>query len=778
MAGHYISRENLENEKTILRVIAAGKNRVEPLISEGLSAADCAPLTNGQRQAANLILTSRDQVIAISGHAGVGKTTQYRTVATAIAALNGEMEIVGLAPTHRAVSELQHAGIPSQTIASFLNEQSTYQQAGEARDFSKKVFVIDESSMSGNAQKAQLLTIITEGGGRVVPSGDRDQLKSLESGMPFGLVLDRSAAEVAAMTEIVRQTPALKPAIEAIIAGDVRGSLEIANSLSPEIVPRAEGAWRPEKSVVNLGGEGGDIHGMIAQDYANRTAEARDGTMILTELNKDRELVNEAVHNQLSGQGVVSDSVTVPVLVRVNNSNADLGRERFWVAQKGNTAQLGERYFTIGDTDAESGVVNLTGLDGASDRWISPAELRKESAAVFVPKEREMGIGEKVRLTATDRERNISANDSAVVTGITAQGQLELDAEGKSITLDPNAAMADRHIDYGYAVTTYSAQGASVRYMIGLVGVESGRKNMAAQDSTYVQISRAKEHVQLYGDNVEKWIKAVENRSGRRQTVHDMVMHAEDIRAGREAGLWDKSQPVSETRIAERMDQHVIADARFVSGKSPELLWPVVNSHGRHRGNLHVPVTPATGHLDFSSAHYEGANDGNRVVMQRGERHGKVLEAADVDTALQLIAENPGSPVVVVTDHSERGEAGAAAASERAETASGEELTRNEDEALDKALEASREKEPDQPEAADEKADPQADGEEAEWEGYGLDDEDALQQTADYFAAYDMDHGRQAEPAQRPLDENVNQVRSPTTQPDHDFVRQPQKTLE
>jgi len=84
------------------------------------------------------------------------------------------------------------------------------------------------------------------------------------------------------------------------------------------------------------------------------------------------------------------------------------------------------------------------------------------------------------------------------------------------------------------------------------------------------------------------------------------------------------------------------------------MLWPVINEHGRQRGNWHVPVSPSSGEVDFSSAHYEGAADGSRIVLQRGEKHGKVLEAADVTQALQLMKDNPESPVVLTADHSER----------------------------------------------------------------------------------------------------------------------------
>ncbi len=791
-AGLFISRENFDNEVTVLRHMAEGKNSVKPLLPAGLSVENAAGLTGGQRDAGNLILTTRDRFVAIQGYAGVGKTTQFRTVSAALGALEDGPEIRGLAPTHRAVSELSGAGIPAQTIASFLSESSQWQAAGQARDFSNTVFVIDESSMNGNAQMAALMNVIAGGGGRAVVSGDRDQLKSLESGAPFALALDRSAADAAVMKEIVRQIPALKPAVEAVIAGNVREAVRVSAEISPDTVPRSRGAYVPESSVMDGGrlakeaadpdaatGEADkpDLIGMIADDYAGRTPEARDNTLIVAELNDDRVGINRAVHEKLKAQGDLRDGVTVTLLSRVNNSNADLGRQAFWRTQEGNVVRRGESYWRAGQTDKDSGVVHMKGLDGAPDRWMSPAELRKEEVAVFEEVQREFSTGDKVRLTATDRDRNLRASDMGVVSGITGDGRVTLDTGDRQLSFAPTERYADRHMDYGYAVTTYSSQGASVKYLIGLFGEEGARKMMAALDSTYVQLSRAKEHVQTYFDNLSGWTSRVESRSGRRETVHDVVMRGEDVRAGREVQQWDKSLPVHETRLGDRTDQQLTADARFLAGKTPELLWPVLNEHGRQRGNWHVPVSPASGEISFAGAHYEGAADGERIVLQRGEKHGKVLEAADLAEAMALMKENPESPVVLAADHSERSGTDGTAESRDA-AAGGEELDRREAEVLEKALKdalGQEEKEPDAPlreESGNAPEERDADREAALQAALEeLQSEEAL----DYR---DYDLSREREDRAAMMNDEVNVVRHERSEPEPEFGHKPEKTLE
>lgn len=785
-AGLFISRENFSNELTILRHVADGKNAVPPLADAGLTDEQAGPLTDGQRQAANLILTSPDRITAIQGYAGVGKTTQFKTMATALNGLDNPPVIAGLAPTHRAVIELTAAGIPAQTISSFLSEHCQWQSSGEVRDFCNTLFVIDESSMNGNAQLASLLTAISEGGGRAVLSGDRDQLKSLESGAPFALTLERSAADVVVMKEIVRQTPALKPAVEAIIAGNVREAVSVAGQVSPETVPRLKGAYVPESSTMDVRAATAEarkeadagqlpfnsllateITDLIAADFTGRTAEARDNTLIVAELNADRMAVNAAVHERLKVQEALGDSVTVPHLVRVGNSNADLGRVSFWEKNDGNTVRVGERYFRVGETDTESGVIRLQGLDGADDRWFSPSELRKEMVAVFEPKSVELSVGEKVRLTATDRERNVRTSDMATITGVTPEGLITLNTGDRTLTFDPSTSNADRHLDYGYAVTTFSAQGASIPYLIALTGTDGGRKRMAAMDSTYVALSRAKEHVQVYADDMDKWIAAVERNSGKRQTVHDVVMRAEDVRAEKEVRLWDSSLPVAETRLATRTDSTLTAGARFLSGKSPAVMWPVISEHGHQRGNWHVPVSPATGKLDMDNAHYEGAADGSRIVLQKGEGRAGILEANTTEEALWLMEANPQNPVVLRTEHHEIPDDALPVGEEMA--------VRGEAELQKAAEDAMKEHEPElQPDTVDEPETELA-AEEAQLKeaAQELTQEEALQN--------EQDHGPEQEEAQKlpeRMSDEVNIIRHDRPDPDPDVPLKRQKTLE
>ncbi|WP_369407063.1 AAA family ATPase [Arsenophonus endosymbiont of Aleurodicus floccissimus] len=322
--GRFIRKEDFDNEVKILTQILQGKNSQLPLI-QNKEKLHFTGLTQGQQKAAELVLTSKDQTIMIQGYTGVGKTTQFKTVAQALNDNRPDVNIVWLAPTHKAVNKLQAAGIKSQTITSFLMEKH---QNNLKTSYKNTLFVIDESSMIGNKTLAELLVNITDNGGRVVLSGDTKQLKAFERGAPFALAWQRSAADKVVMDEIVRQISELKPAIEAIIAGNTQKSLDIIYQVSPDWVARNNGAFISESAIMKGDSSGkpqendNQMIKMVIDDYVGRTKEARDNTVIITPLNADRNQLNKNIHAVMQSQQMLGKSARIPVLQRINHQEA------------------------------------------------------------------------------------------------------------------------------------------------------------------------------------------------------------------------------------------------------------------------------------------------------------------------------------------------------------------------------------------------------------------------------------------------------------------------
>ncbi|HBM5363939.1 TPA: AAA family ATPase, partial [Shigella flexneri] len=81
--GLLVSRASYEAEKSILRHILEGKEAVTPLM-ERVPGELMETLTSGQRAATRMILETSDRFTVVQGYAGVGKTTQFRAVMSAV----------------------------------------------------------------------------------------------------------------------------------------------------------------------------------------------------------------------------------------------------------------------------------------------------------------------------------------------------------------------------------------------------------------------------------------------------------------------------------------------------------------------------------------------------------------------------------------------------------------------------------------------------------------------------------------------------------------------
>ncbi|EBP0972777.1 conjugative transfer relaxase/helicase TraI [Salmonella enterica] len=683
-----VPRVAYEMEKTIIRHIAEGKDAVQPLM-ELTPASVLSGLTTGQRDATRTVLENTDRFMAIQGYAGVGKTTQFRAVMGALNTLSESVrpQVIGLGPTHRAVHEMREAGVEARTLASFLSETRLAIQAGETPDFRNVLFLTDESSMVGNRDMAELYQLVAAGGGRMVSSGDTAQLQAISTGLPFRLVQQRSAVDTVVMQEIVRQTPALRPAIESIIAGLVDTSLRQVDDVSPQQVPRQEGAWVPGNSVMEIrapkkdqeqdtpvAGEQTltpeqlslvrtDIIEAIRDDWMGRTPEAQQQTLVVAELNADRHAINDAIHaarHEKGDTGAEERTFTVLEPLRVPD-NALRAAETF-AEYTGAVAMMNERYWTVAEVDMQDAVVTLRNADGESV-LISPQQNTAQDISLFTPRDLTISQGDRVRFTRSDTDRGYVANSLWEVAGFTDDGAIRFRQGDQEKIVDPQAMTEDRHIDLAYALTVYGVQGASERFAIALTGTEGGRKRMASLESTYVTLSRAKEHVQVYTDDLAGWSTDARH-SNAGQTAHDLLHQKSDHESDTGNRLLATASRLDKTALGRR----VLAEnglegetmARFIAAgrkyPTPYVALPAWTRHGKEAGALLTEIRIVDDGMRVvlsDESRLRGGEDAQFAGLQTSH-DGQTLIADDAQTALRLAQENPESGVVIRLHGEER----------------------------------------------------------------------------------------------------------------------------
>lgn len=461
---YYTTIKNYEQERGLFESVAEGRGGFAAALDrqtvESTMGEVCRgkgwELTAEQKNLVSHISMSQDNIIAVRGLAGVGKSFSLNA-AREVLEKNG-YEVMGAAPSGQAAKELaEDAGMEGQTadgatrcgtLQRVMNEAE--RRAGNAqpgqnyenkRDWNfdnikapskPKVYLIDEAGMVDNNSMSQFFKLAEAeraAGGevKIVLVGDDRQLPPVGTGNFFSDAVQREAIATAELTDIRRQQD---PELLAAVREAVEGS--------------------PEKSLDILT-RGGDIHEIktpkgrvsaIVREYMSLTDAERAETLILSAKNADRQRINEAIRAKLVEAGKVEQ-----------------GKE--YAVQPTKSGKMEARSFAKGDK------------------------------IVFLKNDIKAGVRNGTQGTIEKIEGNIF--------------KVNIGKE-KAVSIDITKY---NRIDHAYAVTTYKAQGATVKRAI--INMSSQDKGLNSRNAYYVDISRAKSKVSLYCDSRAKVGAQVKN---------------------------------------------------------------------------------------------------------------------------------------------------------------------------------------------------------------------------------------------------------------------------
>jgi hypothetical protein len=162
-------------------------------------------------------------------------------------------------------------------------------------------------------------------------------------------------------------------------------------------------------------------------------------------------------------------------------------------------------YARIESIDGKANVFTMVAPDG---RHINLNPGRWKGIEAYRPEARTLAIGDRIQFRAPDKLLKVANGEFASVIGLNQhQAILRLDNDREIKT----GLSHLRHIDYGYASTSHSAQGATVDRVI--VNVDSMRSaQLVNQKQFYVSISRARSDARIYTDDMEALERAVGRR--------------------------------------------------------------------------------------------------------------------------------------------------------------------------------------------------------------------------------------------------------------------------
>ncbi|HDL6985321.1 TPA: hypothetical protein PXM48_004285 [Yersinia enterocolitica] len=393
----------------------------------------------------------------------------------------------------------------------------------------------------------------------------------------------------------------------------------------------------------------------VSRDFAGRTAEARNETLVVAHLNADRHAINSQIHDQLYEAGALGEMQTsVTVLEPVRTLHNELRAAKGFSAHIGEVAVMNNTYFTVGSVDTDAGVVELKNKDGDRE-LISNFQNSTQDISLYKPRNIAVSPGDKMRFTRSDNERGYVANSVWNVSDISSDGTITLNNGTQDKRIEPGSIL----VDLAYAVTAYGAygaQGASSRYVIALEGVEGARKPMTTQEGGYVTLSRAKEHVQVYTDNREGWLNALSQQASQ-HTAHDLLHHADDKAVQVAERLLATATPLQDTALGRKLLQtsgleggsmaHFIAPGKKYP--SPHIALPVWDSHDNRAGVYLDEVRfqqEGRGAWLSHEPRIMGSDDARFAGLQVS-KNGETHVAATIQTGLQLAHDNPDSGVLI-----------------------------------------------------------------------------------------------------------------------------------
>jgi ATP-dependent exoDNAse (exonuclease V) alpha subunit len=473
----FTTPEMIKLERDIVEMMRAGQ-RARPALASVHTRRDIehdSPhLSESQRAAVDQILGSRDQVVALEGVAGAGKTTALSAVREA--AEREGYQVEGFAPTSRAAQKLSEAGITSSTLQRHLARR---EEPGEGQ---KRLYVLDESSLASTKQMNEFLRRLNPQD-RVLLVGDVRQHQAIDAGQPYQQ-LQEAGIETARLDDIVRQKDtALKAAVEQLSRGDVRGAIQDldAQGRVHEISHRDERLKE------------------IAREYTRHP----ESTLVVSPDNQSRMEINDVIHRSRQAAGQVAD---VEHRTRVLVPRQEItGADRQWAERyepgavvrytKGSNAhgiEAGE-YTRVEQVNARENLLTVTRENGER-RTYDPRRL--QGVTLYRETDRAFAEGDRVQFTAPFREQHVANRELGTIEKMDANGRLQLRLDsGRTIAFKVDH---HPHLDYGYAVTSHSSQGQTADRVLVHVDTEHAGEHLVNRRLAYVAVSRGRYDAQIY----------------------------------------------------------------------------------------------------------------------------------------------------------------------------------------------------------------------------------------------------------------------------------------
>jgi conjugative relaxase-like TrwC/TraI family protein len=521
----YTSKELLQKEQDILKISKRGINKSAAIISpkafdkrfiyhekhsiRGYS------LNKEQSNAVRYILTSKDQITAIQGLPGVGKSTVLETI---YSMSKDKIVALGAAPTASSTKTLQESSqIRSRTLHSFVGQYRGYLEGRGSKDglmkiqqdFKKSVVFVDEASLVGTRQMHDLLNLSEILKFRVVLIGDTKQLSAVEAGKPFEQML--SVINSVKLTKVIRQKE----------AQHIKAIENVANNKILESFKIHEQNIKGTKQFIS----------QAVKQYLSLSEQEQKNTILISPSREHRDKINNLVVKQLVENNKIGhQSYKLEILKPVELKQSDYGFTRNY--KEKNIIKFNKDYKSIGIKKGD--ILTIASTHQETNTLLFKKGIRNirfqlkhntdYTSKLEIFEKATIDIREGVKLRITKNDQSLINSETVHVNKInTHNNTISLKLENNEvITKNINNL---KHVDYGYCSTIHSSQGKTTDKLIAAICLHN---KLNDQKSWLVSISRHKSSLQVYMQDKEQIQQQFQNNKGIEKSALDLKIQSKE----------------------------------------------------------------------------------------------------------------------------------------------------------------------------------------------------------------------------------------------------------
>jgi ATP-dependent exoDNAse (exonuclease V) alpha subunit len=172
-------------------------------------------------------------------------------------------------------------------------------------------------------------------------------------------------------------------------------------------------------------------------------------------------------------------------------------------------------YARVIDSDTAQNRLTIRTEDG---RTLTYDPQHASGVSVYESKVQPFAIGDRIQITANSTNLGVSTRDIGAITKLDASGNMQVQLDkGRKVHWN----LADhRHIDYAYAMTSYSAQGTTVdRVLLHIDTSDYRLSGLIDKTLAYVGASRAQHDIQIFTDDTSRLARSLARENERAKAL-------------------------------------------------------------------------------------------------------------------------------------------------------------------------------------------------------------------------------------------------------------------